>query len=566
MPLAARGEGWHELVTDRASPGTRYQFILPDGMRVPDPASRYQPDDVHGPSEIIDPRTWSWSDAGWRGRPWEETVLYELHVGTFTDEGTFRSAIAKLDHLVRLGITAIEIMPIADFPGRRNWGYDGVLLYAPDSIYGRPEDLKALVEAAHSRGLMVLLDVVYNHFGPDGNYLSVYAPRFFTDRHRTPWGNAVNYDGEGSGAVRDFVIHNALYWVTEYHLDGLRLDAVHTIRDESPRHIVKELARRVRAAAGDRAVHLILENENNEANFLARDETGKPEFFTAQWNDDVHHVLHTAVTGEDAGYYADYCGDTTKLGRALAEGFAFQGEVMAYRGRTRGDASGRLPPAAFIAFLQNHDQIGNRAFGDRILMTAPAEALRAAAAVYLLCPQIPMLFMGEEWNTATPFPFFCDFPSPLAEAVREGRRMEFSKFPAFQDPKQREHIPDPQREDTFMSAKLHWEELAEPPHTDWLEWRREILKRRRHFILPFCRQLKRAGRYKVVGPGAVVVWWPGASAELVLAANLSASPVAGYAPLPDWLIWQEGETVNQGRTLQPWTVVWSTTGPAGQLR
>jgi malto-oligosyltrehalose trehalohydrolase len=265
LAMTPTGGGWYELVTDQAKVGSRYRFVLPDGMKVPDPASRYQPEDVHGPSEIVDTTQWTWNDGSWTNHPWHEAVVYELHIGTFTPEGTFQAAIAKLDHLASLGVTAIEIMPVADFPGRRNWGYDGVLPYAPDCSYGRPEDLKALVEAAHARGLMVLLDVVYNHFGPDGNYLPVYAPQFFTNRHKTPWGAAVNFDDSGSKEVRDFVVGNALYWVQEFHMDGLRLDAVHAIVDDSPRHILTELAERVREAAGNRPVHLVLENEENQA-------------------------------------------------------------------------------------------------------------------------------------------------------------------------------------------------------------------------------------------------------------------------------------------------------------
>ena len=410
LPMKALAEGWHEIETDAAAPGTQYRFELADGMRVPDPASRHQPQDVHGPSEVIDPATYEWQDGSWKGRPWHEAVLYELHVGTFTAEGTFRASIAHLDHLVDLGVTAIELMPIGDFPGKRNWGYDGVLLFAPDASYGRPEGLKALVDAAHARGLMIFLDVVYNHFGPDGNYLPTYAPQVFTDRHKTPWGAAINYDGPNSRPVRELVIHNALYWLEEFHLDGLRLDAIHAIIDDSPKHLLTELAERVRHAVGtERHVHLVLENEENEAHWLARAPDGRTPAYTAQWNDDVHHGLHTAATGEQAGYYAEYRGDTKKLARALAEGFCFQGEMMEYRGDARGEPSAHLPASAFVAFIQNHDQVGNRAFGDRLTATTPAEAVRAVAAVYLLAPQIPMLFMGEEWAAAQPFPFFCDF-------------------------------------------------------------------------------------------------------------------------------------------------------------
>ncbi len=475
LPMRGISGGWHELDVDEAAVGALYRFALPDGLKVPDPASRFQPRDVHGPSEVIDAASYRWTDQGWRGRAWHEAVIYELHIGAFTEEGTFRAAIERLDHLAHLGVTALEIMPVADFPGRWNWGYDGVLLYAPDASYGRPEDFKALIEAAHQRGLMVLLDVVYNHFGPDGNYLSSYAPRFFTRRHKTPWGDAINYDGKHSKPVREFIIENALYWIEEYHLDGLRLDAVDAIVDNSPKHVLDELAERVRAATADRHVHLVLENFHNEARRLARGADGRPLHYTAQWNDDVHHVLHAAATSEDKGYYADYIGDTGKLGRALTEGFVFQGETMAYRGSPRGEPSADLPPTAFIAFIQNHDQVGNRAFGERIAAIASPASVRAIAAVYLLLPQVPMLFMGEEWAASQPFPFFCDFSGELANAVRKGRRKEFAKFPEFKDEKARERIPDPQAETTFASAKLNWDGATTEPHAGWLDWYRRLL-------------------------------------------------------------------------------------------
>ena len=557
LAMSAGEEGWFELITDQARAGTRYRYRLPDGLQVPDPASRFQPEDVHGPSEAIDPSTYVWQDGDWRGRPWHEAVMYELHVGTFTAAGTFRAAIERLDHLVELGVTAIEIMPIADFPGARNWGYDGVLPYAPDSSYGRPEDLKALIEAAHARGLMVLLDVVYNHFGPDGNYLPVYAPQFFTERHKTPWGAAINYDGGHSRPVREFVIHNALYWLQEFHLDGLRLDAVHAIIDDSPKHLLDELAERVRAQITERPVHLLLENEENEAHRLRRDAQGQPQHYTAQWNDDVHHVLHVAATGEDKGYYADYLGDTDKLGRALAEGFAFQGEMMPYRGAPRGEPSAELPPGAFVAFIQNHDQIGNRAFGERIGAIAPPQVVRAITAVYLLLPQVPMLFMGEEWNTAQPFLFFCDFHGELAEAVRKGRREEFAKFPEFQDEKLRARIPDPQAQTTFEASKLDWSALDQEPHTQWLAWHKQLLTVRRERIVPLLPRITSGGNYRVIGPGAVVVNWPlQQGGELTLVANLSERPANGFPMVTDTPIWQEGQT-GAGDTLAAWSVRWS---------
>ncbi len=549
--------GWHEAERDDAGSGTRYLFVLPDGRRVPDPASRFQPDDIHGPSEVIDPGTYVWSDGVWSGRPWHEAVVYELHVGAFTAEGTFRAAAERLDHLAALGVTAIEIMPVGHFPGSRNWGYDGVLLYAPDSSYGRPEDLKALVDAAHSRGIMVLLDVVYNHFGPDGNFLPSYAPGFFTDRHKTPWGAAINYDGEHSRPVREFVIENALYWIREFHLDGLRLDAVHAIIDSGPNHLLDELAERIKATTSGRHVHLILENEENQASRLAREAGGHPRHYTAQWNDDVHHVLHVAATGESKGYYVDYLGDTGKLARALAEGFAFQGEMMEYRGERRGEPSAHLPPTAFVAFIQNHDQIGNHAFGERITAIARPEAVRAIAAVYLLLPQIPMLFMGEEWGAAQPFPFFCHFDGELAQAVREGRRNEFAKFPEFQDAAMRARIPDPQSEATFASAKLNWDDIGQPSHAAWLDWYRCVLRLRHEVIVPLLPLINLgASHFELIGDGAILVQWSiGSKGKLVLAANLSGAPVFGFPSAPEDALWQEGQAKDNG-ALGPWALRW----------
>jgi malto-oligosyltrehalose trehalohydrolase len=572
LPMRTIGDGWHELVTDHARPGTRYRFVLPGDRRVPDPASRYQPKDVHGPSEVVDPTGYAWTDTGWRGRPWEEAIVYELHIGAFTAAGTFRAAIDKLEHLVALGVTAIEIMPVSDFPGAWNWGYDGVLPFAPDATYGRPEDLKRLVNAAHARGLMVLLDVVYNHFGPEGAYVHAIAPEMFTDRHKTPWGAAINMDGPSSGPVREYFIHNALYWIEEFHIDGLRLDAVHAILDETPQHILTDLAERVRAAAPDRHVHLILENEENAAHRLQRREGGPeglnegdigPRWYTAQWNDDVHHVLHVAATGEDQGYYADYKGDTEKLGRAIAEGFAFQGEMMPYRGHPRGEPSAALPPTAFVAFIQNHDHIGNRPFGDRLTAIASPAAVRAVAAVYLLLPQVPMLFMGEEWAAAQPFPFFCDLGPGLADAVRNGRRREFARFPAFSDPATMHRIPDPTVEETFAAAKLAWDDVLSEPHAGWLDWYCRVLAVRHAAILPCLPQIRRGASYRVIGDGAVVVSWSVGTAarELMLAANLSDATTVGFPPPTGRLRWREGEPDTPPGQFGSWAIRWSLSEP-----
>jgi maltooligosyltrehalose trehalohydrolase len=559
LQMQREQDGWHQLHVAETGPGTRYMFELDDGLRVPDPASRHQPHDVHGPSEVIDPARFRWTDHAWRGRPWHEAVIYELHVGAFTPAGTFRAAIERLDYLAELGITAIELMPVAEFPGSRNWGYDGVLLFAPDASYGHPDDLKALVDAAHARGLMVLLDVVYNHFGPDGNYLAAYAP-IFNDLHHTPWGAAVNYDAEGSEMVREFVLQNAAFWIEQFHLDGLRLDAVHAIKDDSENHLLTEIPARLREAAPDRLIHLVLENEENEASRLLRGDQGQPVQYTAQWNDDVHHVLHTAATGESAGYYGEYAGDTTKLGRALAEGFAFQGDLMAYRGRARGEPSAALPSTAFVAFIQNHDQIGNRAFGERLTAIAPAEAVRALAGIYLLLPQVPMLFMGEEFGAAQPFPFFCDFAGELADAVRNGRRAEFARFPEFADPRRREQIPDPGATATFLSAKLDWDAANGGTHARWLELYRELLGIRHSEIIPrLAGASGHAGRFELIEPAAVRVDWTLADNScLTLLANLKPNPAAPQPAIPGRAIWTAQP---QRADLSAWQVIWSLAEP-----
>jgi malto-oligosyltrehalose trehalohydrolase len=545
--------GWHRALIP-AAPGTRYRFHLPDGTAVPDPASRHLPEGVHGWSELIDPEAHAWRDGDWTGRPWREAVIEEIHVGTFTPEGTFRAAADRLEHLAALGITAVQLMPVGDFAGERNWGYDGVQPYAPARCYGRPDDLKAFVERAHGAGLMVFLDVIYNHFGPDGNYLPAMAP-VFTEKHRSPWGAGVNYDDAGSEWVRAFAIHNALYWLEEYNLDGLRLDAIHAIEDDGPVHLVDELAARVRAAFPHRPVHLIVENEENEARRLERT-GGFPLIFTAQWNDDVHHVLHTAVTGETGGYYADYANDTDRLGRALAEGFAFQGEEMAYRGSARGEPSGHLPPTAFVAFLQNHDQIGNRAFGDRLSTAILPEAIRAATAAVMLSPQIPMLFQGEEWGALEPFPFFCDFHGELADAVREGRRKEFARFPGFHDPARRAEIPDPNAEATFRSAKLDWTAPERQPHAARLDWMRRLIAVRRLEIVPRLAGIEGGGAYEVLESRAVALRWRlGDGSRYRMIANFSADEVAHEVRPEERIIWAEGTA--GPAFLGPWTVLFT---------
>lgn len=565
LPLTREPGGWFACLTEQAGAGSRYRYCLEDGTRVPDPASRYQPDDVHGPSEVIDPRVFDWSDTHWRGRPWEEAVIYELHIGSYTPRGTFSAVRDKLGHLAGLGITAIELMPLGDFPGARNWGYDGALPFAPDSRYGRPDDLKALVQDAHAHGLMVLLDVIYNHFGPEGNYLHRYAPGFFSDCHQTPWGAGLNFDGPESRTVRDFFIHNALYWLEEYHFDGLRLDAVHAIRDDSRPDILEELAASVRAGPGrHRQVHLVLENDDNAVRYLARAGDDQPRCYAAQWNDDFHHACHVLLSGETQGYYRDYAVDPLHhLARCLCEGFAYQGELSVYReNRPRGEPSAFLPPAAFVTFLQNHDQIGNRALGERLTCLVPPAALRAATALLLLSPSPPLLFMGQEWGARQPFPFFCDFGADLAAAVSEGRQREFAAFCALQDPGAQPHIPDPMAVATFDAAVLDWSDMEAAEGRGWLALHRELLRLRRKLPLRRFSEPMRAD-WARLGVGALRVSWRWANgARLTLVANFSATQSSG-APRPTGhcLYATHATLARDASSLPAWALAWYLDAP-----
>jgi malto-oligosyltrehalose trehalohydrolase len=533
-------------------------------MLVPDPAARYQPGDVHGASEVVDPLAYAWRDGAWAGLPPERLVFYELHVGTFTPEGTYAAAAGKLDHLAALGVTAVELMPLADFPGRRGWGYDGVLLFAPESSYGRPEDLKALVDNCHARGLAVFLDVVYNHFGPEGNYLHRYAPDFFTERHRSLWGDGINYDGPGAEIVRSFMIHNALYWLEEFHLDGLRLDAVNAIVDDSAGHLLVELGRAVADGPGrERPVHLVLENGANEARYLER-AAGRRPLYQAQWNDDVHHALHILLTGATGGYYEDYQPPLPHLGRCLAEGFAFQGERSGYRDGRRGEPSAHLPPTAFVSLLQNHDQVGNRALGERITALAAPEAVRAATAVLLLAPALPLLFMGEEWAAPEPFLFFTDLGPDLGPAVAEGRRREFARFPEFASPEVRERIPDPQAASTRARSVLDWSRLAEPTHRDWLDFHRTLLRLRAEAIVPLqAGEPVPAASWKALGDTALEVTWAFPAGTLRLVANLGPAAVPHPGAGPDWGRRLHALRLKEAgwRELPPWSVAFYLAEP-----
>jgi malto-oligosyltrehalose trehalohydrolase len=531
LALQALPEGWFELLTPDAVAGNRYRFRIDGEIEVADPASRFNPEDAQGPSAVVDPCAFDWPDAAWRGRPWHEAVVYELHVGTFSPQGTFAGVAERLDYLAELGVTVIELMPIADFPGARGWGYDGVLPYAPDAAYGTPADLKALIAAAHARGLAVMLDVVYNHFGPEGNYLHRYAPGFFSDRHRTPWGQAINFDGPGSATVRDFFIHNALYWLEEYHFDGLRFDAVHAIVDDSEPHFFAELAARLRAGPGSaRAIYLVLENNANEAHHLGA--PGAAASYDAQWNDDIHHCLHVILTGETDGYYADYGAQPhALLCRALAQGFAYQGEASPYQGgKARGEKSTHLPPTAFVSFLQNHDQIGNRAQGERLSALVTSDAARlAAAAVLLLAPAPPLLFMGEEWGALEPFPYFCDMSAELTVKIREGRRHEFARFGEFAGAKE---LPDPASAATFAAAKLNWNRRADGYHAYWLEQHRRLLAIRHRDIIPLVPFIRSSKCSLLKENGAFAVDWVLENYSVLhVLANLTpaSAPIVGRA-------------------------------------
>ena len=521
--MRALDDGWHECIC-QAPAGTGYCYRVREDLPVPDPASRLQQaGDVHGQSVVVDPTGYAWQHADWRGRPWHEAVVYELHVGAC---GGFRGVREMLPHLRSLGVTAIELMPIAQFPGARNWGYDGVLPFAPAAAYGTPDELKALVDAAHGQGLMIILDVVYNHFGPDGNYLGEYASPFFrSDGPQTPWGAAIDV---ALPQVGDFFVHNALYWLQEYRFDGLRLDAVHALHNPA---WLLSLASRVRAAMGGQAVHLILENEANQARLLG---AGR---FDAQWNDDFHNALHVMLTGETAGYYGAYAdGPLGKLVRCLGEGFAWQGEPM--RGQPRGEPSGRLSPLCFINFLQNHDQVGNRALGERLTELADARQLEAAYALLLLTPTVPMLFMGEEWASRTPFLYFTDHQSEeLRDAVREGRRKEFAEFDSYG---QAEALPDPNAPSTFERSRPDPREAASPPGIARLTLIRLLLAQRQRQLVPRLEHAQPLGA-QVIGDGALHARWQLGDARLHVYCNLGDQAAAVDAtPTPD-AQWLHGE-------------------------
>jgi len=505
LPMQRDFAGYFKITED-AEPGTKYQFRINGDTLVPDPASKLQAQDVHGES-VVAASDYAWRNENWRGRPWAETVLYEIHPGL---AGGFTGIAAQLPWLAALGITAIELMPIGDFPGTRNWGYDGVLIYAPAKAYGTPDELRAMIDTAHELGIQVFLDVVYNHFGPDGNYLNVYAKSFFREDVHTPWGHAIDFR---KPPVREFFIKNALYWLQDYRFDGLRFDAVHAINDND---FLVDMADEIRAGiAPGRHVHLVLENEYNDASLLGGAK------YTAQWNDDWHHCLHVLLTGEQEGYYEDFGTPVAQLARCLSEGFAYQGEASAHAdGAPRGTPSAHLPSTAFVICLQNHDQIGNRALGERLTVLANPQALSAAVALLLLTPQIPMLFMGEEWGETKPFLYFTDHNAELGKLVREGRRKEFAKFVAFTDPERRSKIPDPNAPATFAAS------CPTPTENDWTALYRACLKIRREQIIPLMQGCKPVEAVALSESAIRARWRMNDGAILTIAANFGATPLA----------------------------------------
>jgi len=476
-PLTRADDGTFGGWMPDLGPGTRYWYRLDGGPPLPDPASRFQPDGVHGPSQVVDPHAYRWSDDPWPGATLDRASIYELHVGTFSPEGTFDGVTARLPALRDLGVTIVELMPVADFAGDRNWGYDGVCLFAPARGYGRPDDLRRLVDEAHRLGLAVMLDVVYNHLGPDGAYVSAYSPEFFTTRHRSPWGKGVNLDGPGSAHVRQFLVDNALHWVEEYHVDGLRLDATHALADDSPTHVVAELAARVHARPGRR--RLVVAEDHRNLAVMVRPAAEGGWGLDAVWADDFHHQMRRRLAGDHDGYYADFTGTTADLATTIRQGWFFCGQHSTYLGEARGTDPAGVPPHRFVVCVQNHDQIGNRAFGERLHHQIDLAAWRAAVALLLLAPETPLLFMGQEWAATTPFLYFTDHNEDLGRLVTAGRRREFGRFAAFADPGVREQIPDPQARETFEASRLAWAEREAGAHAATWRLHQRLLALRR---------------------------------------------------------------------------------------
>jgi maltooligosyltrehalose trehalohydrolase len=524
--LNREADGLHRGFVPQAAAGTRYRYRLDRGAAYPDPASRFQPEGVHGPSEVVDPSRFRWRDEDWSGRSIDELVIYEVHVGTATLEGTFNALTGRLSELAELGVTAIELMPVADFPGRWNWGYDGVDWWAPSRAYGRPDDLRRLVDRAHQVGLAVILDVVYNHFGPDGAYWRSFSADYFTSRHETPWGDGINYDGPYSHWVRELVLQSACHWISEYHIDGFRLDATHAIADESPQHILAELSERARAAASPRQITLIAENEQMEPRLLQPVNEGGCGL-DAIWADDFHHAMRVLLTGEAEGYYAAFAGTTREVCQIIERGMI--------ESEPGGDAPDR-PYRSFVFCLQNHDQVGNRAFGERLHHQIDRDRYAVASAVLLFVPETPLLFMGQEYAASTPFTYFTDFDEELGQLITEGRRAEFAGFRAFGDPFLRDSIPDPQAAQTFDSSVL--DEADRAINARILLLYRELLTLRRDDPVLHVAE-RTATRACAAGAQMMIVHRWHEAEHLVLVANvgaatdLSFSSTAGLREVPD---------------------------------
>ncbi|MBI2817129.1 MAG: malto-oligosyltrehalose trehalohydrolase [Acidobacteria bacterium] len=474
--LQKAGNGFFEGSSAEVPPNGLYWYQIDGQGPYPDPASRAQPQGVHGPSQVIDAAEFPWTDATWMGVSLDELVLYEMHVGTFTPAGTFAGAADCLPTLRDLGVTAVELMPVADFPGKRNWGYDGVALFAPARCYGTPDQLRRFIDEAHRTGLAVHLDVVYNHLGPDGAYHGIFSPYYFSQQHKSPWGAAINFDGPHSSQVRNFFIENALHWIHEYHVDGLRLDATHAILDESPRHFLAELAAAIRESLrGSRRQVLVIAEDIRNLAGMVKPESEGGWGLDAIWSDDFHHQMRRCLAGDRDGYFEDFEGTTEDIAVTARAGWFYCGQYARYFGKPRGTAPEGISPRRFVFFLQNHDQVGNRALGDRLHHQIDLAAYRAATALLLLLPQTPLLFMGQEWAASTPFQYFTDHYPELGKLVTEGRRSEFSRFAAFSEPQTRERIPSPQDLRTFLAGQLHWEERGMEPHASTLRFFQSLL-------------------------------------------------------------------------------------------
>jgi maltooligosyltrehalose trehalohydrolase len=514
IELHPEGDGYFCGIDDLGRVGDLYRYSFGGEASFPDPASRWQPFGVHGPSMVIDPGEFEWTDAGFSPPDLGNLVIYELHIGTFTTEGSFLAAISRLGHIAALGATAVEIMPVADFPGERNWGYDGVALYAPSRAYGHPDDLRALVDAAHAHGLAVILDVVYNHLGPDGNYLSAFHRHYYSSRHKTPWGDGLNFE---KAEVRQFFVENAPYWRNEFHFDGFRLDATHAIADNSPVHVLAETTDAIHGCGA----FVIAEDERKFPNILNLTSVGGLGF-DGCWADDFHHIVHVMLTGEKEGYYSHYDGNTGELARAITSGWL----VPANNPPTWVETP---EPSQFVFTISNHDQIGNRAFGERLGTLTDAAAYRAASALLCLAPQTPLLFMGQEWNCSNPFQFFTDHPPQLGRDVTKGRRYEFRHFRAFADAAMRDKIPDPQEEGTFLASKLSWSELEELKHASIFLLYQESLKLRRAYVCPNSSRFET----RVLDDGAIAVLFGEEPFEFAVVASLRESANGPLASLPN---------------------------------